>query len=370
MKEQFGWTETTKGLVLSSFFIGYLLLQVVSGLLANKYGGRVVLGVAVIAWSLFTVLTPPAALWSLGTLIAARIALGLGEAAVFPSTVNMIGRWVPAQGRTRAMAFATSGISMGTLIALPLTAYLVRSYGWPMPFYLFGALGLVWAVLWFVFVGEGRGVEDAKPLAGRAVPWRTIMRTPAVWAIIVNHFCHNWTLYVLLAWLPSYFKATFGVSLASAGLLSAAPWLVSFVMSIVIGFVADAMLARGYGATFVRKLLQVIGSVGAAAFMLLLHTAPSAAVAAAVMCGVTGMLAFCFAGFAVNSFDIAPRYADVIWGISNTFATIPGIIGVYVTGWLVDRTGGYAAPFLVTAGLAFTGGLVYLAIGSGEKKID
>src|SRR5512132_519031 len=58
MKEQFGWSETTKGFVLSSFFIGYLLLQVASGTLANRYGGKIVLGVAVFWWSMFTMLTP------------------------------------------------------------------------------------------------------------------------------------------------------------------------------------------------------------------------------------------------------------------------------------------------------------------------
>ena len=120
MKEQFGWTETTKGLVLSSFFVGYLLLQVMSGTLANKYGGKIVLGVAVLWWSLFTMLTPPAAALSLPALIGARIALGLGEAAVFPASINMVGRWVPVSSRSRAVAFFMSGLSIGTVVSLPV----------------------------------------------------------------------------------------------------------------------------------------------------------------------------------------------------------------------------------------------------------
>ena len=104
MQEELGWTETDKGAVLSSFFVGYLLMMVASGALANRYGGKVVLGIAVVWWSLFTILTPPAALLSMTGLIAARIALGLGEAAVFPASINMIGRWVPAAHRSRATA--------------------------------------------------------------------------------------------------------------------------------------------------------------------------------------------------------------------------------------------------------------------------
>ena len=88
------------------------------------------------------------------------------------------------------------------------------------------------------------------------------------------------------------------------------------------------------------------------------------------MCGAAGMLAMCMAGHAANCFDVAPRYADVIFGISNTFATLPGIIGVAVTGWLVERTGAYSAPFVVTAAVAVTGALVFLKFGSGRRQID
>jgi len=378
MKEQYGWDETTKGFVLSSFFVGYLLLQVPSSTLSNRYGGKLVLGVAVIWWSIFTMLTPPAASISLGLLIAARIALGLGEAAVFPASINMVGRWVPQAARSRAVATFSSGLSLGTVVSLPLTGWLVRNYGWPMPFYLFGAVGLVWGWFWFTRIGRGRSAEVEAELAAEAsaadstpsIPWGRLFATPAVWAIIVNHFCHNWALYVLLAWLPSWFNATFGVSVAGAGALSAAPWLSSFVMANVAGVIADRMIRRSRNPTFVRKLMQLLGLGGAAAFLLLLSRADSLTMGLLIMCGATGMLALCLGGFGPNCFDIGPRYADVIWGVSNTFATVPGIIGVAVTGWLVDRTGGYTAPFVATAALCGFGALVFLAFGSGRRQID
>lgn len=371
MKEQFGWTETTKGFVLSSFFVGYLLLQVVSGTLANKYGGKIVLGVAVLWWSMFTMLTPPAAVLSLPALLAARIALGLGEAAVFPASINMVGRWVPVASRTRAVALFTSGLSLGTVVSLPLTGWLTREYGWPVPFYVFGLVGFVWVAVWAVGVGNGRGVEaDPVPVERPAIPWRRILSTPAVWAIVINHFCNNWSLYVLLAWMPSYFKTTFGVSVANAGVLSAAPWLTSFAMANVAGHLSDRMLSSGRSPTFVRKLIQVTGLLGGGLFLLLVQTADSPAAGMLLMCGATGTFAMCMAGFTVNSFDIAPRYADVIWGISNTVATVPGIVGVAVTGWLVQRTGAYSAPFFVTAAVAVVGALVFLKFGSGRRQID
>jgi len=371
MKDEFKWTETTKGFVLSSFFIGYILLQVASGVLANKFGGKVVLGVAVLWWSLFTMLTPPAAFLSFFTLIGARIALGLGEAAVFPASINMIGRWVPVSRRSRAVALFSSGLSLGTVVSLPLTGWLVREHGWPMPFYMFGLVGFVWVAVWFAGVGSGRGIEaETAPTEKRVIPWGRMARTPAVWAICVNHFCHNWSLYVLLAWLPSYFKTMFGVTLTSAGILSAAPWLTSFIMANVGGNVADRMINAGRSPTFVRKLLQATGLLGTASFLLLVQSAGSPTTGMLLMCGATGMLALCLAGFSPNSFDIAPLYADVIWGISNTFATVPGIVGVAVTGWLIERTGTYRAPFVLTAGIAVFGALVFLTFGSGRRQID
>ena len=136
------------------------------------------------------------------------------------------------------------------------------------------------------------------------------------------------------------------------------------------GNLADRLLRAARSATFVGKLMQTIGLGGAGVFLLQLPGAGSITAAVILTCFATGSLAFCFAGFAPNSFDIAPRYADVIWGLSNTFATIPGIVGVFVTGWLVQRTGSYAAPFRATAGIAFLGMLTFLAIASGDRQID
>src|ERR1700686_1017741 len=112
MQPQFGWNETQIGLVLSSFFIGYILMMTGSGALANRYGGKVVLGIAVVWWSLATALTPPAALTSLPLLVMARIALGFGEAAVFPASFNVIGRSVPPLQRSRAVALITSSLHL------------------------------------------------------------------------------------------------------------------------------------------------------------------------------------------------------------------------------------------------------------------
>lgn len=197
MQEAFAWSETTKGLVLSSFFIGYLLFQAPSGWLANRFGGKLVMGVAIAWWSLFTVLTPLAAMISLPALYMARIAMGLGEAATFPAAYYLGARWYPRAERSRFVAVLLSGVPMGTLFALLTTGWIVTQWGWPAAFYLFGAFGLIAAALWFALVwdspaqhprisdAERAALADADDKRGASgpTPWRTLLTKPAVWAL-------------------------------------------------------------------------------------------------------------------------------------------------------------------------------------------
>ena len=113
--------------------------------------------------------------------------------------------------------------------------------------------------------------------------------------------------------------------------------------------------------------MQTIALGGSAVFLLLLTQATTPLAAVLIMCCATGTSACAMSGFAPNCFDIAPKYADVIWGISNTFATLPGIVGIYVTGWLVDRTGTFGAPFVLTAAVSLFGAAFYLVFGSGRR---
>lgn len=384
MQETYGWSDSTKGLVLSSFFIGYMLFMPVSGWLANRYGGRRVLGYAVLWWSLWTLLTPPAAALSLGALLFARIAMGLGEAATFPAIYNLYGHWVLPQERSRAVSLLIAGIPLGTLFALTTTGWIIGTSGWPMVFYGFGAIGILWCVAWFPWshdrpdqhprlAGDERAALAAMAPAetrDTPVPWARLLREPAVWALIINHLCTNWVFYMLLAWLPSYFRSALGLSIAQSGLYAAGPWLTMFVVGTLAGVVADRVVRRGVDLTLVRKTMQIAGLLGAAVFMLAAREVTSADTAFALMCGALGTLALTWAGFLPNHLEIAPRYADVLMGITNTAGTVPGVIGVAITGWLVEQTGTYTTAFALAAGVNLFGAVVWLLFGTAKRVID
>jgi ACS family sodium-dependent inorganic phosphate cotransporter len=188
--------------------------------------------------------------------------------------------------------------------------------------------------------------------------------------LIVNHFCSNWGLYMLLAWLPSYFRKAQGFSIEYAGLYSAAPWLIMFLTINLSGWLADMLSRRGIDLTRIRKSMQTFGLLGSSACLLLAGNAASPLFSVLLMCGALGALGFTWSGFLPNHLDIAPRYADVLMGITNTAGTVPGIFAVAITGWLVDVSGSYQTAFTLTAAVNMFGLAVWLLFGTAKRIMD
>lgn len=374
MGEHFGWSQSVKGLVLSAFFVGYLLFMVPSGVLAARFGGRRVLAVAVVWWSVLTLLTPLAAGTSLTMLILARVALGLGEAAVLPASYELFGRWVPASERSRAVAWFLSGTALGQVAGLSGSGWLTANLGWPFCFYVFGSMGFVWVAVWLWKVKQdpandaGLSAQERSLLGSHAdaaakpvprTPWLLLLRSPALWAIAAGVFCANWGLYLLLAWLPSYFRDVYHVSLANTGFYSAAPWIASFLGMQIAGVVSDAAITRGTRVITVRRLMTGIALLGSATCLLALQYVQEPLIALVLMCVATASGAAGVSGYYAGPLDIAPRHAGSVIGVVNTIGTIPGVAGVAITGWLLDVTHGYHATFLITACLNVAGTLFY-----------
>ena len=385
MAEALNWDASRQGLVLSSFFVGYLLTQVVGGRLADRFGGKVVLLTGVLWWSLFTVLTPVAAMGGFTALIAARIAMGLGEAVTFPSVYTLYSRWLPIQERSRGMAVNNSGIPVGTIFALIVTPIIVAKLGWEWAFYLFGMAGVIWAYFWVRYTAyspeEHKSISQtelayirdnapARTAQTRTPPVREFLKHGPVWAIMVAHFCNNWSLYVLLSWLPTYVNKGLGVDFASIGWYAMIPHAMSFLFMNIAGNVADGLVKRGMDVTRVRKLMQTIGFGGITIALAVVGEVQSAPMAIAVMAAGSAIGGFVMGGFVVNHMDIAPHSAGTLMGITNTVATIPGIIGVYVSGLILQATGSWTLVFQVTAGVTLFGLLFYLFFASSKKIFD
>ena len=113
MAQQYNWDLETQGIILSSFYVGYLIMQIMGGFLADRFGGKIVLGLGVLIWSLFTIATPWAALSGMIGLLIARIGMGLGEAVTFPAVYSLVTRWFPVHEKVKAVALKKTDGGVG-----------------------------------------------------------------------------------------------------------------------------------------------------------------------------------------------------------------------------------------------------------------
>jgi ACS family sodium-dependent inorganic phosphate cotransporter len=384
MQVEFGWNETTKGVVMASVFLGYLSSQIVGGWLTLRIGAVRLMGIAVLGYSAMTLLTPTAARHSLEALLIARVILGVFEGLAIPATYALVGRWSPAKERSRMLAIVLSGATLGAPGGLLMSGALVDTVGWRAMFYVFGAIGIVWVCVWLLRAHDNpedhpamRAEELAllaesriPPRSHETLPLRRILSHPAVWAAAMSKFCMGWIVYTFLAWLPSYFTSVHGISLTGSGLLAALPWIVMTAMLHVASWQADRLVAAGRDITFVRKLMQSIGIGGALAFLLLVPAAKSVTMAVAFTCGASGLLAFCYSGVEPAMMEMAPRYRGFITGFVSTVGNLPGVIAIPAIGWMVDTTGSYAGGFIGAALIGVVGFISWLMFGTGRKVID
>ncbi|XVE63645.1 hypothetical protein DITRI_Ditri07aG0036600 [Diplodiscus trichospermus] len=402
MSHQFGWNSSVAGLVQSSFFWGYAMSQLPGGLLAKLFGGRKVLEIGVLAWSLATALVPVLAGF-MPALLLTRIL-----EKVFPPQLQQTllpGTSIPLQERSRAVSFVFGGLSVGSVTGLLLAPPLIQNFGWESVFYIFGFLGIGW-LFGFRFLGEGQAlakvehvtlsqsadqnkswndfIEESGDLKNswnstleelrsslRDVPWKAFFRSPPVWAMIYTHFCGSWGHYTCLSWLPTFFSEELNLNLTEAAWVSILPPLASvFVTSIAAQF-ADNLISNGVETTTVRKICQTISFLSPAACMILssvdLGLQPWEIVG--ILSTGLALSSFALSGLYCTHQDISPEYASILLGITNTFGAVPGIVGVALTGFLLDSTHSWSVSlFAPSIFFYLTGTIVWLAFASSKPQ--
>uniref|UniRef100_A0A7S3UDG0 Major facilitator superfamily (MFS) profile domain-containing protein n=1 Tax=Picocystis salinarum TaxID=88271 RepID=A0A7S3UDG0_9CHLO len=384
MAQEMEWSETTKGLVQSSFFWGYLLTQIAGGIWADKVGGKKVLGFGVIWWSIATIATPIAASLGLPALLATRACMGVGEGVAMPAMNTILARWVPASERSRALALVYSGMFVGSILGLVASPFAINEYGWPAVFQIFGSLGFVWFAIWIAQASstpaEDGGIGDTErvyiemnipanpPL--EKIPWGALLSKKEVWAIIFCHFCHNWGTFILLTWMPTFYADHLGMDLYESGYASVLPWVAMAVSANTAGWFADTQLiGKGMSVTQTRKIMQSVGFLGPAICLSILPRVHSAPLAISLLMVSQACDAFSHSGLYSNHQDIGPRYAGILLGMSNTAGVLAGVFGTAVTGYILE-TGGWSEVWGVAVVLYIVGTIVWLAFSTGEQVIE
>ncbi|KAF6725584.1 Sialin [Oryzias melastigma] len=384
----YNWDSETQGWILGSFFYGYILTQIPGGYLAGRFGAKWLMGFGILGTAVFTLLTPLAANLGASYLIAVRVLEGVGEGVSFPAMYTMWAAWAPPMERSRLLTISYLGAQLGTVISLPVSGQICFYLGWTYVFYIFGAIGLVWFVLWAFFVFDSPNthprISDRERLyitsslrnelstSAGFIPWKAILTSRPLLAIVVAHFSYNWTFYTLLTLLPTYMSDILGFSIQQNGMLSALPYVGCALFAVVSGQIADYLRETClYPTVTVRKCFSVVGMIGPAVFLV-----------AAGFIGCDYTLAITFltlssslggvsaSGFNINHLDIAPSYAGILLGITNTFATIPGMVGPVIARSLTQHNtiAEWQVVFYIAAAINVFGALFYSVFGRGTVQ--
>ncbi|WP_221420228.1 MFS transporter [Fulvivirga sp. M361] len=255
-------TETQMGWVLSIFALGYALFQTPSGIMADRFGPRVVLSSIVTIWSVFTALTGVA--WNFITLLITRLFFGAGEAGAFPSMARAIFNWIPLAERGLVTGINFSGSRLGAAFALPLVAWMINDLGWRNSFYLLGAIGLVWALIWYFVFRDSPDQQPLMPAEERdyilqnrqknegtrekvKLKLGIMLRSKNMQLAMLQYFCSNFTFFFALTWLFPHVKETYHLNAVEAGFYTSAPLIFGAIGNWFSGWLVDFLYKKGIG---------------------------------------------------------------------------------------------------------------------------
>ncbi len=376
IKQSLGVGDTTMGLLLGSFFWTYALMQLPAGWLVDRYGARIMFPIAVCWWSLFTALTAVAN--SAAALFGFRLLLGAGEAGGYPASASVVSRWFPSHERGMASSIFDSGSRAGNLVAIPLCAWLIGSFGWRASFVVTGLLGFVWAVAWLAIYRDPerhpavtpealREMEQSRAVTPAGEPpmrWITLFRYRTIWGMMLGFFCLNFVIYFFITWFPTYLMTVRHFSLKQFGTLGLIPGLIAIPGGWLGGFTSDWLFRRGWSLTAARKTC-LVGGMLLSSVITLAAIVPQAWMALVLFGVAYAALAFTAASIWSLPGDVAPTRAQVasIGGIQNFASNLAGVVTTSFTGVMLTIThGSFVIPLATAGGLCLVGAATYLFV--------
>lgn len=386
----FIWSAGEKGIILSSYFIGYFITQVPGGRLAELWSGKYLFLIAVLMNTVGALLTPICC-ESIYALLAVRIFQGLGGGFSFPAENVIIHAWAPSDERSTITSIIFGGACLGTVLSMMLSGVINSTLGWVWTFYLQGGASLIWCVLWVILVSDGPDShtwisEGEKHLimashppkeAGAAkppAPWKAIFTSPAFLALTFAHACNNFGWYLFLVEVPMYLHEGLGMSPNQVTTASTIPFFTNYGFSVVFSKVLDAIREKGYITMGTARKIAVgtaslVPAVCLLAMNLLGNKSQTGSVALMII-AITFYGAM-FSGVFSNQNDLAPNFGGILMGITNMAATIPGILVPVVVSAMVGSehgVGPWQPVYYITLVILIVEFIVFAILGKGEVQ--
>ncbi|XP_034244522.1 sialin isoform X2 [Thrips palmi] len=387
----FAWDAHKQNLILGSFFWGYLMTELPGGRLAEVVGARKVLGVSMLVSSLLTLITPAAANLSYLALVALRAVIGFLLGVTWPAMLPMAAHWIPPADRSKFMSNMMAS-SLGAAITMPVCGFLLSTWGWESTFYVTGGVALLWSALWFVLIfdspaqhprismEERRFIEQALGDSVQAshketlaVPWRQLLTSGPVWAIVLTHVASIYGFFTVVNQLPTFMKKVLHFNIKQNGLASSLPYLGKYLMALGTGVIADYLKSRNkISTTAIRKTFTTF-AVGIPGLLMAVQVFAGNDQIASV---AIFTLALTFngavtAGYLGNGLDIAPNFSGTIFGMANMLSSAGGFVSTLMVGSLTyqnDSYGQWQIIFGILSGVYVLGAVIYLFLGTGELQ--
>jgi MFS family permease len=364
------------GYVLSAFALAYAIFEIPTGSLGDRKGPRKVLTRIVLWWSAFTSLT--GAVSNFFVLLGTRFLFGMGEAGAYPNSSASISRWFPAAERARAHGLVWMASRIGGAVSPLLVVPIQAVFGWRTSFYVFGAMGVVWAAVWYWWFrdrpSEKPGVTAAEiaeigapPPTKHGLPWGRALRNPNMWWIMLMYHTYCWGSFFYLSWLHTYLVKGRGYDNADLLKYSWIPFAFGGAANLLGGFVSDALVKR-WGLRWGRRSVGIIGLGVSAMFI------------TATMFTQDKMLSVLFLalGYAGSDFmlpvawavclDVGRNYAGAVTGAMNMAGQFGSFMTAAAFGHIVTRFGSYDAPLVPMAAMTAISALLWLKIDP-ERQI-
>lgn len=374
--EDFHLTDVQKGIIFSSFSIGYALFNFLGGVLCDKFGSTKVLIWAMVFWSAMCGLMAGA--FNFWSLLVLRILFGAGEGPISTTANKVVSNWFPLRERASSVGINQAGGPLGGALSGPVVGLLAITFGWRIAFVVIALIGLTWAWIWLLVAtdkpGQNKRVSQAElaeieedeaeeadidDQAESVSMWKAILR-PAILATAVSLFCYNYILFFFLTWFPTYLVDAQGISLKSMSFVTALPWIVGAAGYLGGGFLIDYIFRRTGKQFFSRKVVLVSCLTMSAVLVGVTGTATSATSAVTMMTLAVGFLMLAAPAYWTLIQDAAPKeYVGSAGGLMHGLANISGIVGPTITGFIVAG-GGFAGAFTLAGVLGVIGAAVIL----------
>ncbi len=355
LKLELGLSATQLGVLLSAFFWTYACLQIPAGWVVDRLEVKWVFACGFFIWSAATAIT--GTLHGFAALLAARVILGIGESVSYPSYSKIIANHFSVECRGVANSSVAAGLCFGPSFGMLFGGMLMGKFGWRPIFVTLGLVSLLWLVPWAAWMPKLKVMPSSGESPGPSL--REIVSRRAWLATAYGLFASNYANYFVLTWLPFYLVRERGFSMYGMAKVGGAMLFTAMLTALASGRLSDRWIEDGASTTRVRGGFMVVGSLMHGTFLAAAVLVPrDVSIFLLMLAGI---------GFGMTSPNIwaitqtlaGPGAAGRWAGSQNFIGNLSGAVGPALTGVLVDRTGQFFWPFLITGAIAWTGAAVW-----------